>query len=235
MTTLFSDDYSKLVQFVFNLFDFDKDKNISKEDLRIVLSYIPLKEENFQHLFSKYQIHQFKDRIESQNELFNLLEKCFEEDDSMDIREFTYAIENISSDIFLFILIFLLEKKPFSKNFLEEYNNKTSEVTLDSKLCSRSPAVKSKLIASPNFQSKFSPSVTISKSPSISSTHNRINQTSNKLGFGQAPKMNLQDSKNFLLKFAGNPQQNNLNNQKINLPGEGSFTLSVPQKSKKNN
>lgn len=42
MSTLFFDSIDKLEKFVFQLYDFDKDGQISKEDVRVVLSYIPL-------------------------------------------------------------------------------------------------------------------------------------------------------------------------------------------------
>jgi Ca2+-binding EF-hand superfamily protein len=42
MTTLFSETFEKQIVFIFNLYDFDKDGLISKEDVRTVLSYVPL-------------------------------------------------------------------------------------------------------------------------------------------------------------------------------------------------
>lgn len=42
MITLFSDSFEKMEKFIFNFYDFDKDGYISKEDVRTVLSYIPL-------------------------------------------------------------------------------------------------------------------------------------------------------------------------------------------------
>jgi Ca2+-binding EF-hand superfamily protein len=42
MTILFSEDYSQLTKFIFDLYDFDRDGKISKEDIRIIYSYIPL-------------------------------------------------------------------------------------------------------------------------------------------------------------------------------------------------
>lgn len=42
MMTLFTESYEKMLKFIFNLYDFDKDSYISKEDIRVVLSYIPL-------------------------------------------------------------------------------------------------------------------------------------------------------------------------------------------------
>jgi Ca2+-binding EF-hand superfamily protein len=42
MTQLFCENFEKLATFIFNFYDFDKDGLISKEDIRTVLSYIPL-------------------------------------------------------------------------------------------------------------------------------------------------------------------------------------------------
>jgi Ca2+-binding EF-hand superfamily protein len=42
MMTLFTESYEKMLKFIFNLYDFDKDSYVSKEDIRVVLSYIPL-------------------------------------------------------------------------------------------------------------------------------------------------------------------------------------------------
>ena len=44
--TLFTESYEKMLTFIFNLYDFDKDGLISKEDIRVVLSYIPLNTQN---------------------------------------------------------------------------------------------------------------------------------------------------------------------------------------------
>ena len=42
LSTLFSDSTDKIEKFIFQLYDFDKDGLISREDVRVVLSYIPL-------------------------------------------------------------------------------------------------------------------------------------------------------------------------------------------------
>ena len=42
MITLFSESFDKMEKFIFCFYDFDKDGYISKEDVRTVLSYIPL-------------------------------------------------------------------------------------------------------------------------------------------------------------------------------------------------
>ena len=42
MSTLFYESIDKIEKFIFQLYDFDKDGIILKEDVRVVLSYIPL-------------------------------------------------------------------------------------------------------------------------------------------------------------------------------------------------
>jgi len=42
MKTLLSENYEKTSKFIFDFYDFDKDGHITKEDIRIVLSYVPL-------------------------------------------------------------------------------------------------------------------------------------------------------------------------------------------------
>ena len=65
MVTLFCEDFEKNSLFIFNLYDFDRDGKISKEDIRTILSYIPLNELNYEA------------RVQSQEELFKILENCF--------------------------------------------------------------------------------------------------------------------------------------------------------------
>jgi hypothetical protein len=200
MTTLFSESFSKLNKFIFDFYDFDKDGKISKEDVRVVLSYIPLNTQKYSQLKLKYEQEEFKDRVESQDELHNLLEKSFGTNEVLDHKTFQTVVENKKSEMFLFILIFLLDKRPFSKQTLEEFKGvKKSGSLLNPTMPSmvtKTPQTTSKfLIASPNLQSKFSPSVTISKSPSMTKRNTAIGLGAG-LGGGN-------ESKNMLLRLAG--------------------------------
>jgi Ca2+-binding EF-hand superfamily protein len=56
MTTLFSEQFEKQIVFIFNLYDFDKDGFISKEEVRTVLSYVPLKSK---HIADKLKFEKF--------------------------------------------------------------------------------------------------------------------------------------------------------------------------------
>ena len=145
MITLFCEDFEICCPFIFNFYDFDKDGKISKEDIRTVLSYVSLSQE----------IQNYKDRVHSQKELSEILEKCFSKikGDKMDYNNFKNIIENEASDIYLMILLFLYEKKPFTKKTLLSY----LKLTKDSPIAS--PVVKSpsKLVASPAKGLSFSP------------------------------------------------------------------------------
>jgi len=58
MTTLYTGTYDQLVNLIFELYDFDKDGKLCREDIRIVLSYIPLQvmEESIKKNRNKGQI-----------------------------------------------------------------------------------------------------------------------------------------------------------------------------------
>ena len=205
MTILFSENYEKLIEFIFDFYDFDKDGKISKEDVRVVLSYIPLnitKLEKYSELKLKFENEEFKDRVESQEELFNLMEKCFKQNE-LDLEKFKDIVENVCSDIFLFILIFLMEKKPFSKKTIKEFEGR--KFTSSSIRVNKTPVLTSKFIASPNLNSKFSPSVTISRSPMMSKRIT-LNSLSGK---------DTKESKNLLMKLAGKPPKKEENKEEL--------------------
>ena len=107
MITLFSTDFDEMVKFVFKFYDFDKDGKISKEDIRIVLSYVPLNQHKIQRNSKDLQTEDFEDRIESQDELHKTLDSIFVDSKTIGEEEFVKIVEDVNSDIFLFILIFL--------------------------------------------------------------------------------------------------------------------------------
>lgn len=172
MTTLFAGEYAEMIKFIFQLYDFDKDEFITKEDIRIVLSYIPLKISNNINLSTfKFEQQDYQDRIESQEELLNILNKLFQHDAKLKIESYRNYVEKVSSETFIYILIYLLEKRPFSFYSIFGYKAEKSDEKEKSD-CSNSnvnsPEKKSKyLIAEPSTNSKFSPGKTLENSPLI--------------------------------------------------------------------
>lgn len=202
MNILFSGDFDILIKFIFGLYDFDKDEQITKEDVRIVLSYVPLNSKKTLKQL-KFETESFDDRIESQEELHNKLDEIFKDKSSLNEREFKSHVEHNNSDLFLYILIFLLEKRPFNNETIKLLESIKKSPLIDG---AKSP---SRLIASPNIDSKFLPSKTISKSPRYKS---------NSLGseFSQAAEL--------LRKTAGLPNPLSLN-----------YELKLPEKNQNTN
>ena len=156
MKSLFSQEesFDSLAKFIFNLYDFNSTGIIKKDDVRVVLSYVPL-QRNDTSTAIKDNIEivedKFEDRVESQEQLFHILNIAFKKKDEMNFEEYLNVIKNVNSDIFILLLMFLLEKKPFSSYSIQLYalNPDTS------KLVSSTPKLQPQKIASPSLQSRF--------------------------------------------------------------------------------
>ena len=142
MTKLFCGSFEETTKFIFDFYDFDKDGLIDKEDIRTVLSYIGLNNEN-----NNSELQGYLNRVNSQIELYNLLERSFKQvnKEKINYNEFINIIENTASDIYILILLFFLDKKPFNKTVINEYG-KNKKISSPVKIHKER---KPKLIASP--------------------------------------------------------------------------------------
>ena len=160
MKTLFFEDYEKNSKFIFDFYDFDHDGKINQEDIRVVLSYITLtySDQNSEKKIADTNKISYKNRLSSQEELVDILNTCFTDkhikDSKIDYNDFKYIIENINSDIYLMIFLFLLEKKPFSNKNLESYEYHSRN---NSRKASPNKGKNKKLLASPTKNANFSP------------------------------------------------------------------------------
>ena len=91
MITLFTGNFETLVEFMFKFYDFDKNDLISIEDIRIVLSYIPLNEKRVQKMSIKDN-QQFEYITDVQELLYNKLNTIFDKGQSIDKFNFTNTI-----------------------------------------------------------------------------------------------------------------------------------------------
>lgn len=157
--TLFTKPFDELSTFIFNIYDADNDGKISREDIKSVMQYIHIDSDMIKNANSISSSLKFSDRVESQKEIHEKLEEIFGKDKHLDYKKFKTIIEEKNSDIYVFILIFLMENRPFKKQTIDHYLGCLKSV-------SKSPTqTSSKLIASPTTNSKFSPSQFISNSP----------------------------------------------------------------------
>ena len=162
LINLFLGDYKTLIKFMFNIYDYNRDGKISRNDVKIVFNYIPLKpNEIYQRYKIKYEGDNINDRKESMLEIKQTLDKIFEED-YIDEDYFKYAIENINSDLFIFLLVFLYEKRPFNDDTIEYYKKLPRKTS--SKLKKAITSVGGgglKLVVSPSQKSKFKPAAAV--------------------------------------------------------------------------
>ncbi len=155
MQSLFSqaESFDSLAKFIFNLYDFNSTGIIKKDDVRVVLSYVPLSDsssnvkENVELVKDK-----FEDRVESQEQLFHILNIAFKGKEKMNFEEYINVVKNVNSDIFILLLMFLLEKKPFSNYSIQMHSSNSESPSLH---LSATPQLIPQQIASPSLHSRF--------------------------------------------------------------------------------
>ena len=162
MTNLFCEDFDKTSKFIFDFYDYDNDGKITKEDIKTILSYITLGESP--NSKSPMKDITYNNRVNSQEDLNKILQKCYNniKEEYMTYDDFKKVVEEVNSDIYLMIYLFLLENKPFKRENIisymkpEERKNATNF----------SPSPK-KMIASPSKNTQFSPYKKFTKRKSV--------------------------------------------------------------------
>ena len=189
MKNLFCEDYEKSSKFIFDFYDYDNDGKINKEDIRAILSYITLGESP--NSKSPMKNLSYLSRINSQEELNNILKKCFGnlQNEYMTYEDFKKVVEEVNSDIYLMIYLFLLETKPFKKENIDSYlkpEERKSPV--------KSPSPK-KMIASPTKNTQFSPYKRFVKRRSVVLEPNKMDDLHKLMETSPSPK-NVDSPKN---------------------------------------
>ena len=166
MKTLFCSSFDEISKIIFQFYDFNNNGEITKEDIRIAISYVTLNIEEEKNPSTEFN---YNERARSQKELEEIVNKCFNNQEcqknTMSYFNFVKVIENINSDIYFLILLFLYEKKPFSKIGLIEYEKQKKMTNNDIVL---SPT--SKLVKTPSKKSSFSSCLTNLRSPNRKKT-----------------------------------------------------------------
>ena len=107
MSLLFSDSLNKLIKFIFSFYDFNNDGFINRDDIRIVLSYIP-------------NLYNFEGMINLEEELFKALNDIFGKKEKMDLTHFFNCIlEEENYELIIPIISFFYEKKPFDNEEID--------------------------------------------------------------------------------------------------------------------
>ena len=107
MTVLFSESLTKLIKFVFCFYDFNNDGYVERDDIRVVLSYIPI-------------LYDFEEMINCNEELFNALNDIFGKKEKMDLSQFTNSIiDEENYELIIPIFSYFYEKKPFDNEEID--------------------------------------------------------------------------------------------------------------------
>ena len=212
MLTLFSSDFNDLLELIFKFYDFDKDDKITKEDIRMVLSYVPTykkNKKNSENSGLKFDTEDFQDRLKSQKELHDKLNIIFGQKENINLEEFTEITKNKNSDIFLFILVFLYEHRPFSSETVKNLENIKKSPLLSFRK-------KEVLIASPNLDSNLCVTETLQKSPAMKNANLGDRMAKNNNVYKNMKFLGLLSGRNLDLNNNINIKENNDNNIKEN-------------------
>ena len=165
MLNLYIGNIDYLFEFIFKLFDFNNDGNISYEEVSLILSYIPIRHNNYDSKKFKFEQDKFIDRIQTQEEISLALKLIFEAKSFISYNEFVDIIKNKTSDIFIFLLVFILERKPFTKEIIDLYKDENiseeeeesdyeDNKTLKNEVFIKSPILKDDKIKTPQITKK---------------------------------------------------------------------------------
>lgn len=168
MVTVFDSKIETLIKFAFQFFDGNSDGIISPEDVHMIFQYIPLEMKSLME-------YSCQDRIESQEELNEIILSFFEGLDSITLKEFKKQIELKDSTIFLFLVVYLLTNKPFSDQTLSYYANSQENIVNRKSSCKTD--LKPSLIASPIISSKFAPSFKILRTPMMKNEREQLRRS----------------------------------------------------------
>ena len=162
---LYSGSFQETAKIIFNLLDFDKDGIIKKADTKLILSYLPLSDVS-ESMEKKLDLSQeiLKFQMKSLVEIEDIVNKTFDKyENKMNFDQFKNTIQNQKSDVYLQIILFLYQKKPFTseniKSLKPEYTKKELEENQKKKILYENQMTKRKSvkIKNPNQLSMLSP------------------------------------------------------------------------------
>ena len=128
--------FSKLSNFVFNLYDTDRNGLVSKEDIHLILSYIPL-DRNLRNKFlhrDYYNIN-YNEIKKNQKMIEKTLNNIYHNRNFLNLENFNFTIQKVCSDIFVTILIYLYESRPFNNDVLNIYSKTDYDYFSENKNC----------------------------------------------------------------------------------------------------
>lgn len=111
-------------------YDFDRDGYVIPEDVRLILSHVPIENNVVGHVAREGAFTQtgggsqvFLDRLQNQTEIQNLIDEVFGQKKRIDLEEFKRINMEVTSEMFLSVLILLQNSLPCTENFYRYQKN----------------------------------------------------------------------------------------------------------------
>ena len=115
---IYSNDFATKLRLVFSLYDFDEDNFITQEDVRLILSYVPIKsaggvkQEEGRFTCEGGGREEYADRVQSQCELEALLSIYFKDKEKLNFDDFCGMVKEKASEIFICLYSVLRSNLP---------------------------------------------------------------------------------------------------------------------------
>ena len=165
MNRLYNGNFDETLQLIFEILDFNHDELIENDDVRMILGLLPLKtDKNKNKIKYKYQ-------MESLEEIQQIINLTFDNKKTLNLEEFKEIVTNRKSDVFLQIICFLYQKKPFTDSNISvlSTSKKVSDMELSTPQISKKVKCDNVLLPSPLQNSALSPAFQFLQSGQIKS------------------------------------------------------------------
>jgi hypothetical protein len=143
---LYNGNFEETSDLIFKMIDFNKDGLISKGDMKILLSYIPVKNQN---------VSEYMYQLECLDEIEEIIKETFGNNQTLTYTEFLNHTQHKKSDVYVQLLCFLYVFKPFTENNIKTYQS--FKKRSDSQSSSPSGKVSEVKMPSPSRNSRLLP------------------------------------------------------------------------------
>ena len=135
MFNLYTGNEEYLFKLIFKLLDFNNTGKISHEEVSLILNFIPIKHSSYNNRKFKFEHDEFIDRVKTQEDIELAIKILFSSKNLISFNDFVEIIKYKNSDIFIFLLLYIFERKPFSKEIIQLYKdeNLSEEEELNNK------------------------------------------------------------------------------------------------------
>ena len=165
MNRLYNSNFDETLKLIFDILDFNHDNLIEKDDVKMILGLLPLKTDKIKNKIK------YKYQMESLEEIQEIISFTFDNKKTLNLDEFKEVIVKKKSDVFLQIICFLYQKKPFSDSNISvlSTSKKASELELSTPQISKKVKCDNVLLPSPLQNSALSPAFQLLKHGQIKS------------------------------------------------------------------